>query len=97
MSRYRDSESRTISDDLTLYEWQLLSRYDGASRDFSYLEQLPGLTLAEPRTSRILYNPTLDAMTVDLKDQTYCDVQGNRVFGQVTLAPFESKILITTN
>jgi hypothetical protein len=74
VSRYSNDEGRTISDDLTLYEWNLLSWYDGASREFSYLEQLPGLILAEPRTSRILFNPTLDVMTVDLKTRR-CDAE----------------------
>ncbi len=94
VSRRSDSEGRTVSDDLTLYEWKLLSGYDGASRDFSYLEQLPSILLAEPRTSRIVYNATLDVATVDLAGKKYCDVQGNQVSGKVTLQPFESKILI---
>ncbi len=94
VNRYSESERRWISDDLTLYEWKLLSGYDGASREFSYLEQLPTLSLAEPRTSRIIYNATLDVSTVDLAGKKYCDVQGNQVSGKVTLPPFESKILI---
>ncbi len=97
VSRYNDSENRWIADDLTLYEWKLLSGYDDASRDFSYLEQRPNLPLAEPRTSRIVYNTTLDTMTVDLEGKTYCDVLGNKVSGRVTLPPFESKILIATD
>jgi parallel beta-helix repeat protein len=94
VSRYSSSQARTISDNLTLRAWYLLSRYDGASREFSYLEQLPGISLAEPRTSRIVYNPTLDMATVDLAGKEYCDVQGNKISGSVVLQPFESRILI---
>jgi parallel beta-helix repeat protein len=94
VSRYSSSQARTISDNLTLRAWYLLSHYDGASREFSYLEQLSGISLAEPRTSRIVYNPTLDAATVDLAGQEYCDVQGNEISGSVVLQPFESRILI---
>jgi parallel beta-helix repeat protein len=97
VSRYSSSQARTISDNLTLRAWYLLSRYDGASWEFSYLEQLPGISLAEPRTSRIVYNPTLGVATVDLAGKEYCDVQGNRVSGKVTLQPFESKILIAAD
>jgi parallel beta-helix repeat protein len=93
LSRY-SSESGTVRDDVTLAGWQALSGYDLQSREFLYLERLPGLSLARPRTSRIVYNPTLDVMTVDLEGQKYCDVQGNQVSGPVTLQPFESKILI---
>ncbi len=95
VSYYSNGEGRTVSDDLTLYEWKLLSGYDGASRDFSFLEQVPGLSLAEPRASRIIYNATLDVATVDLEGKKYCDVQGHPVSGKVTLQPFESKILIS--
>jgi parallel beta-helix repeat protein len=97
VSRYSSSQARTISDNLTLPAWYLLSRYDGASREFSYLEQLPGISLAEPRTSRIVYNAALDVATVDLEGKEYYDVQGNRVSGKVTLQPFESKILMAAD
>ncbi len=82
------------TEDLTLYEWCQLSRYDANSRDFSYLEQRNDLTLASPRASRIVYNTTLEPLTVDLAGKQYCEVQGKKVSGKVTLPPFESKILI---
>ncbi len=97
VSRYGESEGRTISADMTLHEWYLLSRYDGASREFSYLEQFPDISLAEPRASRIVYNATLDVATVDLEGKKYCDVHGNMVAGKVTLQPFGSKILIVAD
>ncbi len=83
------------TEDLTLYEWCQLSRYDVNSRDFSYLEQRNDLTLASPRASRIIYNTALSPLTVDLAGKQYCDVEGNRVPEKVTLPPFESKILIS--
>ncbi len=80
--------------DLTLYGWCQLSRYDANSKDFFHLEQRPDLALASPRASRIIYNTTLSPLTVDLAGKQYCDVEGNKVSGKVTLPPFESKILI---
>jgi parallel beta-helix repeat protein len=89
----RHTNIRT-TEDLTLYDWRLLSGYDPNSRDFSYLEQQPDLALASPRASRIIYNTTLSPLTVDLGGESYCDVEGNRVSGEVTLEPFASRILI---
>jgi parallel beta-helix repeat protein len=83
-----------VQENLTLAGWRALTGYDLQSREFSYLEQSKGITLARPRESRIVYNPTLDVATVDLEGQKYCDVQGNEVSGSVVLQPFESKILI---
>ncbi len=34
---------------------------------------------------------------MDLEGKTYCDVQGNRISGKVTLQPFESKILVSAD
>ncbi len=43
--------------------------------------------------SRILYNPTLENKTFDLKGMEYLDIETNIVSGSVTLAPFASKVL----
>jgi len=45
---------------------------------------------------RIIYNPSLDVVTIDLETDKYCDVKGNKIYGSVTLQPFESKILISS-
>jgi parallel beta-helix repeat protein len=96
LSRYPASGG-VLQENLTLARWRALSGYDLQSKDFSFLERRDGMPLAEPRESRIVYNPTLDVMTVDLEGKTYCDVQGNLVSGEVTLQPFESKILIAAD
>jgi hypothetical protein len=67
------------------------------SREYPYLERINDLALASPRKSRIVYNLTLDVKTIDLEGNKYCDVQGNKISGNVTLPPFESKILISAN
>jgi hypothetical protein len=72
-----------------------MSGYDGDSTEFSVLDQFGGVTIPRPVQSRIVYNDTLDVTSVDLGADTYCDVQGNRVFGTAILQPFESKILIS--
>jgi parallel beta-helix repeat protein len=83
-----------ITQDLSLSAWRTQSGYDGNSREFSYLSQLPQVALAYPVQSRIVYNASLDVNTVDLGPDLYCDVQGNGIRGKLTLQPFESKILI---
>jgi parallel beta-helix repeat protein len=92
--RYLTPSSGEHHDDLTLSGWQALSGYDGNSKEFSYLNQLPQMTLARPVKSRIVYNASLDVNTIDLGPDLYCDVQGNGIRGKLVLQPFESKILI---
>ncbi len=86
-----------IREDLTLDGWRALSGYDGDSQEFSHLTGLDGMTVTSPTKSEIVYNASLDAVTVDLEPGTYCDVQGNEVQGSVTLGPFGSKVLITAD
>jgi parallel beta-helix repeat protein len=80
---------------LSLSSWQARSGYDRNSKEFSYVSELPQVTLARPTKSRIVYNASLDVNTVDLGPDLYCDVQGHGIRGKLTLQPFESKILIT--
>ncbi len=84
-----------IDEDLTLWDWRLRSGYDHNSKEFSYLTQRSDMTVAYPRTSRIVTNPSLSPATIDLEGQTYYDVDGNEISGAVTLQPFESKVLIS--
>jgi len=95
LSRYLTPYSGEWHDYLTLSGWQAMSGYDRNSKEFSYLRQLPQVTLASPTQSRIVYNASLDVNTVDLGTDLYCDVQGNGIRGKLTLQPFESKILIS--
>lgn len=67
------------------------------SREYPYLERINDLALASPRKSGIVYNPTLEVKTIDLEGNKYCDVQGNKISGNVTWPPFESKILISAD
>ncbi|MGB2862493.1 MAG: right-handed parallel beta-helix repeat-containing protein [Sedimentisphaerales bacterium] len=97
VSRYDTGQGRTVYEDLTLNGWRALSGYDENSREFSYLEQFNDITVATEKTSRIIYNTSLEAITVDLEPDKYCDVQGNKIYGSVTLQPFESKILISSD
>ncbi len=92
--RYLTPSSGEHHDYLTLSGWQGLSGYDRNSKEFSYLNQLPQVTLASPVKSRIVYNASLDVNTIDLGPDLYCDVQGNGIRGKLVLQPFESKILI---
>jgi parallel beta-helix repeat protein len=82
---------------LTLKEWHALSGYDDNSTEFSSLDRLADTTIHDPVKSRIIYNASLEPTTIDLGPDEYCDVRGNKVQGQVTLAPFESKILIAAD
>ena len=83
-----------INEDMTLQRWRTLSGYDANSKEFSYLDQFEDITIDLQRESRIIYNPSLDVIDGDLESDEYCDVQGNKIYGTVTLQPFESKILI---
>lgn len=93
----QNSSGKWIEEDLALDGWRTLSGYDGSSWEFSHLSQLDGITLRSPTRSEIVYNASLDTITVDLEPEKYCDVQGNRIHGSVTLEPFESKVLISAD
>ncbi len=95
VDRYVASYGGHVRTTLSLDQWRTLSGYDADSKEFSYLIQLPQVTLAHPTESQIVYNASLDTVTVDLGPNLYCDVQGNGIRGKLTLQPFESKILIS--
>ncbi len=94
VSWYDPSTKVRTTQDLSLADWRTLSGYDRNSTEFSYLSELPQVTLAHPTQSRIVYNASLDVNNIDLGPDLYCDVQGNGIRGKLTLQPFESKILI---
>jgi hypothetical protein len=48
----------------------------------------------DPSRSKIFYNATKTATTVDLGNRQYLDLDQNPVVGSLTLSPFTSKILI---
>jgi hypothetical protein len=85
---------RWVQDDLTLQQWRALSGYDANSKEFSYLDQFEDITIDTRKNSQIVYNPSLEVVTIDLESEKYCDVDGNKIFESVSLQPFESKILI---
>jgi hypothetical protein len=96
VSRYL-SGGRISRESLTLEGWRALSRYDDNSTQFSHLDRLTDMTIQHPVKSRIVYNASLEVTTVDLGADKYCDIQGNKVHGQLSLAPFESRILISAD
>ncbi len=96
VSRY-PPEGGVLRENLTLDGWRALSGYDANSVEFSSLDEFTDMTIPRPVKSRIVYNATLDVANVDLGADTYCDVQGNKIYGQVALQPFESKILISAD
>ena len=91
------ARSGIIREALTLRKWSVFSGYDASSRDFSSLPQLAGLTIRKPVQSRIVYNPSLEVLSIDLGANRYCDVQGNKVYAKVSLPPFESKVLLAAD
>ncbi|MHC4145055.1 MAG: hypothetical protein ACYSUD_09775 [Planctomycetota bacterium] len=88
---------RILREDLTLSQWRALSGYDGDSKEFSYLDQFDDVTIDQPKKSRIISNPSLDVVSIDLGSEKYCDVQGNKIYGSISLQPFESVILISSD
>ena len=86
-----------IQDDVTLQRWRALSGYDANSKEFSYLDQFRDITINTRTDPRIVYNPSLEVVSIDLESEKYCDVDGNKIYGSVSLQPFESKILIPYN
>ncbi|MHC4354185.1 MAG: right-handed parallel beta-helix repeat-containing protein, partial [Planctomycetota bacterium] len=94
VSRYDARANRWIREKLTLKGWRESSGYDEHSKEFSYLEQLDDVTIDRRRKSRIVYNASLDVVSIGLKSAKYCDVRGNKIYGSISLQPFESMILI---
>ena len=97
VSRYDPNRNRWIREDLSLSQWCAQSGYDGNSKEFSWLDQSDDITIDHARNSRIICNPSLDVVSIDLGSEKYCDVQGNKIDGSVTLQPFESIILISSD
>jgi parallel beta-helix repeat protein len=93
----RSSQGTLIREELTLEGWSELSGYDGHSREFSYLGQFSDLAIDPQKRSRIIYNASLDVVSMDLGSEKFCDVDGNKIYGSVSLQPFESMILITSD
>jgi parallel beta-helix repeat protein len=88
---------RVVQEDLTLDGWRAMSGYDRNSKDFAYLSQFPDMSIDQAKQSQIVYNPSLETVSVDLGDGRYCDVQGNKIYGTLRLQPFESKVLISAS
>jgi parallel beta-helix repeat protein len=97
VSCYKPYEDRWTRDELTISGWRALSGYDENSKDFSYLNQFDDITIDSPIKSRIIYNTSLDVISIDLGSDKYCDVDGNKIYGSVSLEPFESIIVISSD
>ena len=100
VSRYvaaGDGTIRVVREDMTLDGWRAMSGYDRNSKELSYLDQFEDITIDTRKDSRIVYNASLDVISIDLESDKYCDVHGNKIYGSVSLQPFESKILILSD
>lgn len=73
----------------SLASWQAASGKDGLSHE-AWFTLAPG---DAPR-SGIFYNDTAQTRTVDLGDAQYLDLDRQVVAGSLTLAPFQSQVLI---
>ncbi len=87
-SPYR-SEHIRVNGDKTLATWQTYSGVDGSSQEHWFTLQ----TGDAPRSS-IFYNDTDQLKTFSLDSTMYADLDQKPVYGELTLAPYQSKILI---
>ncbi len=98
-SRYMARSGGTTREELTmtLGDWRALTGYDADSVDFGYLDRFGDILRGPGDISRIVYNPSLEAISVDLGSGKYYDVDGHRVHGTITLGAFESKVLVAAD
>jgi uncharacterized repeat protein (TIGR01451 family) len=78
-----------VDGDKTLAGWQSYSGLDASS-----VEHWFTLALGDAPRSRIFYNDTDQSKTFSLGSQLYQDLDQNPVFDELTLAPYQSQILI---
>ncbi|MGC9394789.1 MAG: hypothetical protein ACP5J4_08035 [Anaerolineae bacterium] len=75
----------------TLAEWQSYSGLDAHSHEAWYSQ-----AVGEPSRSRIFFNDTAVAQTVDLGYTSYLDLEQNLVVGSLYLPPFSSRVLVAS-
>ncbi len=80
-----------VSGDKTLAEWKTSSGKDANSSEHWYTQPA-----SEPPKSHIFYNDTAQNKTFDLGNVLYKELDQTPVSGSITLAPYESRILIAT-
>jgi uncharacterized repeat protein (TIGR01451 family) len=85
------SEHIRVNGDKTLSNWQAYSGFDSNSQEHWYT-----LQAGDAPRSRIFYNDTNQIKTFSLGSIIYADLDQIPVFGELTLAPYQSKILIET-
>ncbi|RIH65721.1 T9SS C-terminal target domain-containing protein [Mariniphaga sediminis] len=88
VSHYRTDGIFVNADSFT--KWKSLTGQDSHST----LDISP---MAEGETERLFYNDTKKTKTIDLGNEVYKDIYGNKVSEKFSLEPFTSKILIGTN
>ncbi|MBF0608932.1 MAG: FG-GAP-like repeat-containing protein [Candidatus Magnetobacterium sp. LHC-1] len=74
---------------MNLQDWRAYSGQDANSRENWFT-----LAATDKALSVIHYNPTREAKTIDLAGKGYFDIDQGLLKGNITLKPFESKILI---
>ncbi|PKN93179.1 MAG: hypothetical protein CVU44_12180 [Chloroflexi bacterium HGW-Chloroflexi-6] len=76
----------------SLATWRTFSGKDGASKEHWFT-----LNPADPPNSQIFYNDTSQAETINLGSTLYKDLNQNNISGELTLQPYQSKILIVSD
>ena len=87
-SPYRAEHIR-VNGDKTLASWQSYSGLDANSLEHWFTQ-----SAGDAPRSRIFYNDTDQSKTFSLGSQLYQDLDQNPVYGELTLEPYHSQILI---
>lgn len=75
---------------LALDEWQVKSGFDKQSKDISSLRD----SNPDFSETQIVINPSMEQKDINFHHKSYCDVSGKNLDKKISLAAFESKILI---
>ena len=73
----------------SLASWQAFSGKDGNSHEHWFT-----LNSGDPPNSQIFYNETGQTQTINLGSAIYKDLNQNYIWGDLTLLPYQSKVLI---
>jgi uncharacterized repeat protein (TIGR01451 family) len=89
-SPYRDEQIRSDGDK-TLVGWQSYSGKDSNSKEHWFT-----LASGDAPLSQIFYNDTAVEKSFSLGNRVYKDLDQNPVWGQITLQPYQSQVLVKT-
>ena len=104
---YEEASSSVLNHNKYIHPYQKkVFRHSGSDREFPYWKSATkqdansvfnGTPLAEGETEKLFYNDTKQTKTINLGNEEFRDIDGNKVTKSLTLQPFTSKILIGTN